>query len=288
MFQVPKAIKLQHETTYKPGLYIWEYTWFCVMRSTGDIAFLGKERIYDPVALHIYKYKNEFQKMITTFAPCSHQNEMKILPIMIENNERLLLSCWQCNTIWFYDNFSRKFSVALKEERFCPTLMSKGEMNYIFIVNWVKGKKCIFKASCTSNEIIVDTTKAINSKLEGIFDICYLPGVKLLAISRWRDHVVKAIHCGTGEQVWEVKGEVTGTEWWPHGLLYSCNPQSLIVCDTSGDGRLVILNPRDGSVIQVIPLPNVVKPFLLYLHDGNIILFNRSKRNEKVSVFTFE
>ena len=110
------------------------------------------------------------------------------------------------------------------------------------------------KVKCSPTELIFDKSKTIQSRMQSLSDICYLPNINCIALSNWRDHVVKAIHCETGEEVWEVKGEVEGVAWRPHGFLYSPEHQSLLVCDTSDNGRLVVLNPRDGSVRQIIPL----------------------------------
>ena len=145
-----------------------------------------------------------------------------------------------------------------------------------------KGLKSILKGKCTPAEVIVDKTKTVNSRLEGTYDICYLPDVKCIAISYWRDHVVKAIHCETGEQLWEVKGEVAAVTWKPHGLCYSPKHQSLLVCDK---GRLAVLNPRDGSLLQTIPLPFPCFPLYLSLYKGNIIMWNRIDNSVKISVF---
>ena len=257
------------------------------MKSTEDIVLLGKEEKYDDAALHIYKYRSGWEKMSPRTIPCRHDHEMKILPIMTENNERLLLSCWQCNTIWFYDIDTDKFSVALKEEGFYPWLLCKAEGDYIFVGNWVKGLKSNLKAKCTLTEIIVDKTKTINSMLNDFYSMCYLPNVKCVAISIWKDNVVKAIHCETDEQVWEVMGKVAGVTWNPHGLFYSPEHQSLLVCDADNEW-LVVLNPSDGSVLQLILLQHLERPWHLSLYEGNLIVHNGFSNREQINVFNIK
>ena len=204
---------------------------------------------------------------------------------MIENNEHLLVSCCYCKTIWFCDIDTGKFSEALKEEGFYPGLNCKAEGNYIYIVNGVIGlSKPILKAKCTPTELSLDKSKTIYFRIEKITSICYLPNVKCVAISDWEEHVVKAIHCKTDEQVWELKGEVAGVTWNPHGLFYFPEHQSLVVCDISDGGRLVVLNPCDGLLLQTIPRPVPSFPLSLSLHEGIIIMHNRSDTREKISV----
>ena len=259
------------------------------MESTGDIVFVGKVERDEPTALHIYEYRKGWKKIKTMPIPCRHEDDKIILPIMIENNEHLLVSCWQCSTIWFCDLHTGNFTVALKEEGFYPVLMCKAERDYIYIVNIVKGpSKPILKAKCTPTELSLDKSKTIYFRMEKVTSICYLPFVKCVAISRWDDHVVKAIHCESDEQVWEVKGEVAGATWTPHGLLYSLEHQSLLVCDTSDHGRLVVLNPRDGSVLQVISLPGLKRPFFLSLYEGNTIVYNKTSNITQINVFSIQ
>ena len=167
-------------------------------------------------------------------------------------------------------------------------MMCKAEGDHVFIVNFAKGLKSILKAKCTPAEVIVDKTKTVNSRLEGTYDICYLPDVKCIAISLWLEHVVKAIHCETDEEVWEVKGEVAGVTWKPYGLCYSPEHQSLLVCDTSDHGRLVNLKPSDGSVLQVIPLPRLERPWYLSLYEGNLIVDNMASKKPQINVFNIK
>ena len=256
------------------------------MESSGYIILTGKEEEDDSVSLHIYKYKDEWQKIGTKPGPCSH-SELCTYPLVIENNERLLVSCWQCTMIWFCDINTGNFSQALKEELFCPALMCKAEGDCVFIENYVQGLKSIPMAKCTPSEIIVDKAESIYSVLDKIYSICYLPSVKCVAASSWQDHVVKAIHRETDEMVWEMKGEVAGVTWQPHGLFYSPKHQSLLVCDTI-NSRLVVLNPCDGSVLQVIPLPGLELPYQLCLYEGNIIVHNGFSRRTQINVFNMK
>ena len=83
-----------------------------------------------------------------------------------------------------------------------------------------------------------------------------------------------------------MKGEVEGVTWEPHGLFYSAKHQSLFVCDVSDNGRLVVLNPSDGSVLQIITLPNLGNPISLAVHMGHIILHNSVPRVRNINVFT--
>ena len=256
------------------------------MESTGDIIFFGKEHPADPGALHFYKYKNGLQKIGTKLTPCDHHDHLHILPAMIEKTERLLISCLFCSTIWFCDIHSGKFTQAMKKRGLYPGLMCKTDGSDLFIVHMVQGEKMMRKVKCTITEIIVDESKPINSKIENMFSACYLPDTKCLAISRWQDNVVKAVHCETGEQVWEVKGKVEGVTWYPHGLLFSPEHQSLLVCDAIDNlSRLVVLNPRDGHVLQIITLPTLGTPYFLYVQKGEIILQNMLTSRTEINVF---
>ena len=284
LFQTFKSIKLEYKTTYETGLCEWKRTQFCQMEATRYIIFFGKEEDDDPAALHIYSFKNGWNKVGTKPVPCSHE-ELYILPITIENSERLLVSCHECEVIWFCDIHSGAYSEALRNKWYFPGAMCKAEGDYIVIVNSIKDNKMIQKASCTPTKLYVDKMKGIHSWMDSINHICYLPDVKCVAVSSWLEHVVKAIHCETGEETWEVKGEVAGVKWEPHGFFYSQEYQSLLVCDRY---RLVILDPKNGSVLQVIPLPIPGLPVTLSVHDGRVILYHKFNCAEHICVFVIE
>ena len=240
------------------------------MESTGDIVFVGKEKEDDPPALHIYNYKNGWQKIRSIPVPCSHRELFNILPVMIENNEHLLVSCYVCDTIWFCDIDSGMFNEAFWGEGFYPGFMCKAEVDYVYINHNVNESDDILKVKCSPTGLTVDKRMTIQSNMDIFHSMCYLPDVNCIAFSWWGDRIVKVIHCETSEEVWEVKGEVAGVTWQPQGLLYSPEHQSLLVCD--GNSRLVVLNPCDGSVLQIIPLSNLGLPVSLSVHKGNIIL----------------
>ena len=254
------------------------------MDSSGDIVFFGMKEKDNATALHIYKYKDGWQKVAAKSVPCGH-NQLSILSANIFDKEHLLVSCVECKIIWSFDIDRGEFSNILEKEGFYPGPMCKAEGNYIFIVNWLKEPPTVLKVKHTPNAFIVDKTKAIDPRMEVIASICYLPDIKCIVVSRWLDHIVKAIHSETDEEVWEVKGEVAGVLWKPHGLCHSSKHQSLLVCDV---GRLVVLNPCDGSLLQVIPLPHLGLLVSLSIHEGNIILYSMIKGDIKVNIFTAE
>ena len=162
---------------------------------------------------------------------------------MIENNERLLVSCWDCRIIWFCDIDSGTFDETLKLEGGYPGPMCKAEGDYVFIRHSLVGSKDILKIKCSPTGLTVDKGKTIHYNLDKLFSTCYLPDVKGIGISSWENNIVEMIHCEMGDEIWEVKGDVASFTWKPCGLLYSPQHQSLLVCDASDNGRLVVLKP---------------------------------------------
>ena len=146
----------------------------------------------------------------------------------------------------------------------------------------------VVKVKCSPTELVVNRSKTVQSRMENLNHICYLPDVKCIVFSFWPDHVVKAIHCEKDEIVWEVKGEVAGVPWEPCGLFDLPEHQSLLVCDASDKGRLVVLNPRDGSIRQKIPLPNLGTPYELFAHKSSIILHSGFTTGRNIHVFIIE
>ena len=192
VLQPPRPIKLEHKTTRETGLCYWGKTRFCVMESTGDIVFFGKENEDHDAALHIYSFKNGWNNVAKMSTPCCRQ-VLYILPVIIENNERLLVSCWQCSTVWFCDIENGNFSQAIERKGYYPGPMCKAEGDYVYIVNLIKGPRTILKAKCTPTELIVDKIKTIHSKMEHIVFMEYLPDTNCIVLSRWKDNLVKVV-----------------------------------------------------------------------------------------------
>ena len=279
-------IKFGHKTTYDTGLCVWNHTRFCVMESTRNIIILGKENKDDPVSVHIYSFENEWDKLGRKPVPYSH-DDLDILSTTIENNENLLVSCWKYELIWFLDIHSGKLSEALRTKGYHPAVMCKTEEGYIYIENVLEGLTTIVKVKCTPTELVVDESGTIYGTMENINYMHYLSEVKCIAVSNWIDNVVKAIHCNTKEELWEVKGAVTGVLWEPCGLFYHKDDRSLLVCDAK-NRRLVALNPHDGSVLQVIPLPISGVPINFSILEGKLILRNNISCSQNINFLTID
>ena len=53
----------------------------------------------------------------------------------------------------------------------------------------------------------------------------------LLLLSWWEDSILRAVSLETEQKAWEVKGDVDGKMFFPHGLLFSAQHQVLLVAD---------------------------------------------------------
>ena len=102
------------------------------------------------------------------------------------------------------------FSETLKKEGYYLRFMCKAEGDYLYIVTDVKGPNPILKVKSVPTKLIVRKIKNIQHKMDQFSFMYYLPDVKCLAISFRLEHVVKAIHFETSEEVWKVKGKVHG------------------------------------------------------------------------------
>ncbi len=58
----------------------------------------------------------------------------------------------------------------------------------------------------------------------------------------------------TGAVLWKLEGEVAGREINPHGLLLTPDHRA-VLCTDQKNHRILVLNPADGLVLQIIQLP---------------------------------
>ena len=125
--------------------------------------------------------------------------------------------------------------------------------------------------------------------MEFHYTICYINRHGLLTVSDHSPGIVRAVSCEMENIVWELTGRVDGVECNPHGMLYSPYHDALLVADGI-NCRILVLNPQDGSVTQVVPLSEVTSIVWDFsLHGKQILVHHQHKNmNHSVSYFSLE
>ena len=161
-----------------------------------------------------------------------------------------------------------------------PEEMCHGEKGRIYVVSMVENCP-VLQLDCTSVPFTV--TKKISTGLENYNDVFYIPSTKAIAISHHPASLVRVFSTDTKEKIWETKGEVDGDIWRPSCMTHAQKLQRLIITDLK-ERRLIVLDPRDGSYLQTLPLPETVysvRDMCLQGEDVIVLLHAEEASNNK-------
>ena len=159
-----------------------------------------------------------------------------------------------------------------------PEEMCHGEKGRIYVVSMTENCP-VLQLDC--NSVPFTVTKKIITRLENYNDVFYIPSTKAIAISHHPASLVRVFSIDTKEKNWETKGEVDGNFWRPSCMAHAQKFERLIVNDRS---RLIVLDPRDGSHLQTLPLPETVysvRDVCLQGEDVIVLLHAEEATNNK-------
>ncbi len=98
--------------------------------------------------------------------------------------------------------------------------------------------------------------------------------------------MLRAVSCDTEKKAWELEGDVQGEQCCPGGMVYSPAHQALLVADGC-NSRVLVVNPGDGSVRQVVQLgAEISATWERRLLNNQLVVNNTDFHKEKVSFFS--
>ena len=265
------------------GLPFWGYTRFTVM-SSGQVVIWGKTSEETPPAFHIFSLRSAgWKKLREVKRLCDHDDNVHILPITVNKKEQLAVSCPDCETIKLYNVDTLQVTNAFHDTNYYPGAMSHGEKGKLYVVHQVKSEKKVMELDC-SGKTFSGPNKIVQSGMEWYYGMYYIPSPhRLIVLTYWGDSIIRAVGAETGENVWEVNGEVDGVQCQPCGMQFSPQHQVLLVADGE-NCRVLVLHPGDGSHLQTIQLGDVITE--LWLHQNKLVVGHNGGGKEKVSYFS--
>ncbi len=279
-------LSLQH-ISHDTGLVFWEWTEFTLIPETGQVVIWGKTAEADSPALHIYNGSSDsWQKERTESGFCEHPDFIYLLPVTVQQQQLLAVSCFHCCKIRLYNMKTRESTTAFHDPSCYPGCMCQGEPNQIYVAQNVLDAVSILQLNYSQPQFTLE--KIIQSEREDYCSICFVPSHRLIVINQNApDKIVIAVSCDTEKKLWELQGEVQGVQCNPHGMVYSPDHQALLVAD-GWNSRVLVVNPGDGSVRQVLPLcADMGVVWELCLHNQQLVMHHTDAGREKVSYFSF-
>ena len=280
----PTMLNPQHISTYHTGLVYWGYTTFTLMLETGHLVIWGKTAEADSPALHIYNGSSDSWRKDRRQTGFCEYSDIHLLPLIVQKKQLLAVSCWECKNINLHNMQTRETTTAFQDPRYFPGPMTQGDEGQIYVVHMVRGPRLILQLNCAQQQFTLQ--KTIQSGMERCFDVGYIPSHQLVIVSSIVLGVVRAVSCDTGEKVWEVRGEIQGEKCESHGIVYSPGHQAFLVADGKNT-RILVLNPVDKTVRQVVKLSEVGIVWELCLHNQQLVVHHGNEIiGDKISFFS--
>ena len=254
---------------------------------SGIVVLWGKSSEQAPAAFHLYQDTSTgFAKLRELKRLCQHEIVL-LLPVTMNNKELLAVSCGYCQMIRLLDTGTEQVIVAFYHPKYRPSVMSHGDMDVLYVLH---GGNELSLLELNSGQVPFNGKKRnIQLGMEKYHGFHYIPNpYNLLLLSWWEDSLIRAMSLKTEQKAWEVKGEVDGKMFFPHGLLFSAHHQVLLVAD-GRNHRVLAIHPRDGSHLQTIQLDQSVDAvYELGVHTNNLVMFHRVGLVEKVAYLSIK
>ena len=232
-------------------LDVWPFMRFAVMPSTGDIIMWGKIDEDKKPGLIWYSKESKTWSIMINYAFCEHEKGIYLLPIVIMENEVLAVSCSDCHAIRLLNVRERKVMVAFQNEKYNPGVMCFVENACLYFVHAVKGKKSLVRLDCSKPRFSIQ--KVYRTTLEGCYALAYIHE-DIIAMSDPRAGIVNAISSASGDVLWQIKASV-GEAQYRVVSIEICNKNNVLLACEVGSKNVLILDPKNGSLIQKILLP---------------------------------
>ncbi len=120
-------VDLQHVSTHDPGIVAWGKTRLTVVPSTGQVVIWGKPTHDDSPLLHIYNGSSaSWEKERIQSQLCENEKNIFIYPLLVENEQLLGVSCWNCKKIRLYNLKTREITTGFHDQYYYPGYMCQG------------------------------------------------------------------------------------------------------------------------------------------------------------------
>ena len=184
------------------------------------------------------------------------------------------MACSCCNDIKLVNPQTGQATVAYENRERKPLCLCLGEPGRLWVYSHFSDQ--FIELNCKSS-ILTETEKCTTASRSAQyvfgFGIHYLP-YRALVCSGYNKQVIYAQSTETGAVLWKLEGEVAGREINPKGLLLTPDHQA-VLCADQWNHRILVLNPADGSVLQIIQLPEeLAGPRDLFWSNDQLILIH--------------
>ncbi len=268
------------------GLVFWGRTKLTLLPSSGTVVLWGKTAESALPALHFYKKSSSgWAASQETKTLCEHEKGTFVVGLLKNGKDMLAVICLDCQVIRLLDVESGEVCVGFYDVQYSPGVVCLGEAYEMFVLHGATA----LQLDCSKAEFSV--LNFIQLGMRSYYSVCYIPLYRIIVVSNNApENNIRAVSCDSGSEqaVWEVKQHVEGVPCNPHGMTYSAALDALFVADGKHT-QILVLNPVDGSLRQVLPLDKKMKLVMeLSLHNDQLLVHHCAGGKVKISVFAIE
>ncbi len=273
---------MKHLSTYETGLRDWSTTRFTVMPNA-SLVFRGKEvGVNKPRTFHCFKVTElGLHREKSVPSTCKHNIDSDILGIKVGNKELLAVSCGPCGSICLLNLETEEVSVVFKHPDCNPTEMCGGEAGEMFTLT--ADRSAILQLDCSTEQFKL--LQIIKADMGQGSRISYIPGHKLIAVSwsSFNSSGTQAISVESTKMAWEMNVNPFGSDYMPSSVVHCAQFDVLFAAQQKA---IALLNAKDGSLTEVVHLPEVMGSVTnLCIHDDQLIVVCSSGGSVRVSYF---
>ena len=244
-----------------------------VVKETGQIVISGLNHDHAAVILVFSPHGDNLKEEEVIKPLCEHNSPCKIQIINTVSGEQLAILCSHCDDIKLLDLKTHKVTIAFKID--VPGIVCTGDQNRLYVIS--KKPKDWYQIGIAELDCSEIPFKRLGFyPLKGIDykRLCYTPSPYkvLIAGDKYR---TDAISCEKNETVWTLENhqDYPKKRLEPQGVAFSVRYSALFLCDGSNK-RILVLDPKDGSHLQTLDLPDMGFIYDLCPHDGKFIMLH--------------
>ncbi len=246
-------MELNLQSSHHLELYRVPYFGFTVLPSSGDLVVLGQAAPDEAYALHIYRLSGgHLQRRRLVISPCQHPPNA-ILGLIVQTQELIVVACEDCKDIKLIHPQTGKATIAYENRHNPPDYLCQGEPGRLWVYS---GNDHQLIELNYEKKIFTETGKRFTAVVR-VRWLQYLHGFREALLHAGEHYGVYAQSTQDGSMLWRLEGQVDGRKIDPYRLLLTPDHQAVLCADPSNN-RILVLNPADGSVLQIIQLPDEV------------------------------
>ncbi len=142
-------------------------------------------------------------------------------------------------------------AVAFTNKSSEPHLVCNGEPGRVYVYSW----RSLVMEFIYKDHAFVGVSRNLHTSMWGCTNVCYIPTPhRIIVLDDWK--MIKVFSLKTANRMWEVKGQVDGKDFNPHGMAFYTNHNLLLVADGE-NSRILVFLIETGEHVQTISLPQL-------------------------------